>query len=258
MQNIIDSLHSTSAKAFEWATVSLSVIPTNGEFWAAIIGAVVGGYISYLTQLRAIKETRAHRQEDRLLVQQGLANSLLFKVIRIHGDFYGIHRHIEECFERARKDGFQGEPWQIVLPLANFPDSVHFSPDEMGMLLGLKDDDVFNAVATLDVVHNSLVEAVRSLSVSRRALASELTPDRVSGNTLSGVMDRDTIMRLKPQMIEVNELIEAIRTSAKTDFEESDLAMQQLVLLFRNRLQIGIRLESKVKHDAQAEPVGSR
>lgn len=245
-QDLIENIRSVLAKAIEWAFIGLSVLPTNSEFWSAIIGAVVGGYITYLTQLRAIRETRSHRVEDRLLVQQGLANSLLFKVVRIHGDFYGVHRHIEECYERASANGFTGEPWQFVLPLANFPDRVHFSPDEMGMLLGLKDDDVFNVVATLDVIHNSLVEAIKSFSAHRRTLAAELKPDTAIGNVLSGVMDHDTFMRLRPQMIEVKSLVEAIRIQAKTDFEESEKSMQRLVHLFKDRLGISLRIESKV------------
>lgn len=45
-------------------------------------------------------------------------------------------------------------------------DSIHFTPDEMGMLLGLKDNDIFNKVV-VDVKHNSIAKAL-TLMVAQR------------------------------------------------------------------------------------------
>lgn len=223
--------------------------PTSTNFWSgiigAIVGAVVGGVISYFIQRRTLKENRAHRQEDRLLKDQALANSLLFKVIRIYSDLHGIHRHIEGCFEEAEKRNFKGEPWQFVLPLANFPELVHFSPDEMGMMLGLKDNDVFNSIIDLDVIHNSLVEATKIMSSARRALAERLKADEAKGQVLSGNLDREAYFALKPQMIEVNGLIDGIRTNAKRDFTEAHSAMNNLHKLLKERLGLTYSVESK-------------
>jgi hypothetical protein len=231
-----------------WKTF-LNLLPASSEFWSgiigAVVGAVVGGCISYFIQLRALRETREQRREDRLRMQQGLANALLFKVVRIHSDFYAIHRHIEECFEMARNNGFEGEPWQFVLPLANFPDQIQFSSDEMGMLLGLKDDDVFNNIVELDVIHNSIVDAVKIMSSERRALSDRLKPDSASGTALSGAMDEETFLVLRPKMIEVNSLIESVRVSAASDVIRSHAALSDLQGLLRKRIGLNYRLESK-------------
>ena len=224
-------------------------LPTSTEFWSAIIGAivgaVVGGYISYRIQMRALRETRDQRREDHLRTQQGLANSLLFKVIRIYSDFYGIHRHIERCFESAAEAGSTDEPWQFVLPLANFPDPVHFVPDEMGMVLGLKDDEVFNRVIDLDVIHNSLVEATKVMSVERRSLGALLKPDESKGSTLSGTLDRESYFAVMPKMIEVNSLIDSIRTQAKRDAIEAHEAINRLHTLLKARLGLTYKITSK-------------
>src|SRR5215208_2424952 len=84
------------------------------EFWSGVIGTVVGGSITFLAQSRGFREQRKQRAEDRLRGQRGLAYSLFFKMLRIHSDFYGVHRHIEDCFEKGEKLG--GNPWQFVLP----------------------------------------------------------------------------------------------------------------------------------------------
>lgn len=224
-------------------------LPKNSEFWSGIIGAVlgaiVGGCISYVIQHRALRETRSQRREDYLRSQRGLANALLFKVIRIHSDFHGIHRHIEECFEKAKDQGLTGEPWQIVLPLANFPDSVQFSSDEMGMLLGLKNDSVFNRVVELDVIHNSLIDAAKIMSSERKALSDRLEATNASGTTLTGSLNREAYLALRPKMIEVNSLIDAVRVSAQRDVAESIIAMTALQELLRERLGLSYKLESK-------------
>jgi hypothetical protein len=147
-------------KMVEVFTTLLSVIPRETEFWSAIIGAIVGGLIAYIVQVKALREGRRLRDEDHKRVQQAQGNALLFKMIRIHSDLHGIHRHIEGCFEQAEQKGLTGDPWQFVLPLANPPGPIHFSSEEMGMLLALKTDDVFNLVVKMDTVHNSLSDAV--------------------------------------------------------------------------------------------------
>ena len=49
------------------------------EFWAAIIGAVVGGSITLIAQRQEQKASRQERAEDRKFEAKGQAYSLLFK-----------------------------------------------------------------------------------------------------------------------------------------------------------------------------------
>lgn len=55
------------------------------------------------------------------------------------------------------------------------------------------------------------------------------------------------MMALRPRMIVVNSLIEAIRDRAKTDFEESVEALDGLHKTLRDNLGLAYTLESKVK-----------
>ena len=79
-------------------------VPVTREFWSGVIGTVVGGGITFLAQSRGFREQRKQRAEDRLRGQLGLAYSMFFKMMRIHSDFYGVHRHIEDCFEKAARE----------------------------------------------------------------------------------------------------------------------------------------------------------
>lgn len=244
----------TTNNILEWLATSalsiISAIPASSEFWSGIIGAVVGatmgGYISYRIQGKALQETRSQRSEDRLIAQKALAHSLLFKVIRIHSDFYNIHEHITGCFEKAAREGFEGEPWQIVLPLANFPDPVHFSSDEMGMLLSLKNDDVFNQVNSLDAVHNSLIEITKIMSLERRKLGERIRVEQVENTVLSGTLIPEEHLALKPAIIDVNGLIENAKAFAERDVRSSLEALTALQKLFNEKLGFSHRVESKV------------
>jgi hypothetical protein len=230
-----------------------SITPHEKEFWSAIAGAIVGGFIAYIVQVKALREGRKQRNEDRKRVQQAMGHALLFKMVRIHSNLYIIYRHVEGCFEEAARRGLKGEPWQFMLPLANPPDPVHFSSEEMGMLLGLKNDDVFNIVISMDVIHNSLSDAIKLLNTERRALTERLKAKEAEGTTVSGVLDEDQMLAVRPRMIEVNSLIENIRASAKRDFEESGVALDGLNKVLWEKLGLAYKLIPKVKPEKTAD-----
>jgi hypothetical protein len=222
-----------------------SVLPKQGEFWSAIAGAIVGGAITFSAQMYALRAGRKQREADHLRSQQALGASMLIKLLRIYSNFAGVHGHLEQSFERAAKHGGQAQPWQFFLPLANPPGPVHFSSDELGMLLAQKNHDVFNRVVVMDVLHNSLNDAVDLLSRERRALTDRLQASHVDGAVVSGELNRKEWLALQPQMIEVNSLIEGLRIQAKEDFEESGVAITRLNDLLRQKLGLAYKLEFK-------------
>jgi len=198
-------------------------------------------------ELRLLIETTADSlrsliSNDRKRADQALGNALQFKTIKIHSNIIGFPRHIEECFEEAITRDPNAEPWQLMLPLANLPETINFSADEMGMLLSLKHDDIFNAVVDMDIVHNSLVEAVRVMNAERRALTEKLQADRVNNRVVSGSLDPQQALAIRPRMIEVNSLIEGIRGSAARNNAQSRSALRQLNELLRKELGLTFRL----------------
>lgn len=134
-----------------------------GEFWAAIAGAIVGGLIALVIQLVALWAAKAERKEDHNERRRALGYALLFKMIQIYSNLRQLRDHLAGAYERGLEDGLE-EPWQFVMPIVNVPDRVEFSTDEMSMLLSLGNDDVFNDLASLDQVHNSLCSRLIPLS----------------------------------------------------------------------------------------------
>lgn len=222
-----------------------SSIPRETEFWSAIVGAIVGGLIALFVQLIALRAAKKQRAEDQKETRRALGNSLLFKMVRIHSNIYGIHRHIEERFEEAMQRGLGGEPWQFFLPLANPPEPVNFSSEEMGMLLAQKNDDVFNLVLPMDVIHNSMIVLVKLINQERQKLSSLLKPDEVDGHVITGHLSKEQVLMFRPRMIEVNTLIESTRVNANRGTRDSREALKRLNSLLREKLGLSYKLEIK-------------
>lgn len=223
------------------------------EFWAAIAGAVVGaattGMVTYWLQLMALRQAKTQRDEDRKLEHEALANSLLIKVLRIHTNLYGIHRWIEECFEEASARNFRGEPWQFVCPLANPPEPVRFSSDELGLLLGQRNDEVFNLVASLDYVHNGILPVVTSYNSKRVELGERIAAisniQQADGPLFGGIASERDMQALRPRMFDLNSMAESIRVHAGADFTECDAVLYKLHSLLKERLGLRHKLAPK-------------
>ena len=98
------------------------------------------------------------------------------------------------------------------MPLANLPEAVVFSPDEMGLSFSQRDDDVFNSVLDMDVAHNSLIEVMKMIAVTRKELTQQLKVSAVEGKKLSGILNEQEYLSIQPQVIETDSLIEQARS----------------------------------------------
>jgi hypothetical protein len=233
--------------AMFWGYFSDLMFDLNGmfskELVSAVVGAVVGGLIAFGVQIIALREARSVRDRDRLLARQALAHALLFKMIRIYSNTVQINRYVEDRFTIAAERKLRGDPWTFILPFANLPERMHFSPDEMGMLLSLKDSDLFNLVINQDVCHNSLNDIVSKFNECRKELTDQLEHDQVNGDMLSGVATREQYMKVVPRIIEVNDLISGIRAMSKRNADEGRQAILGLQKVFLQKLGLNLQLQ---------------
>lgn len=222
------------------------------EFWSAIVGAVVGGAIAFGVQMYALQKAKIERQEERSLVKQAQAHSLLFKMIKILSTFQNLQSHFDQSFAKLEARGPDAEPWQVVQPIANLPDRVDFLAEEMAMLLSLKDDDLFNSLLSLDVRHNSTVAALATLNLQRQAL-TDILPAQMVGNVGNINLTQEQARVVRPKMIEVNTLIEALRAQVAEGRRDSAAVMENLNTLLRNRLSLTYSLTVEAKPIAAAK-----
>lgn len=226
-------------------------IANSTEFWSTIAGAIVGGGIAFCIQYFALRETRVIREDDRKIQREALANSLMFKVIRIYSNLHGIVLHFEESQEQATTEGMQGEPWQIYVQLANLPDVVSFTSGEMAMLLSLKADAVFNSVLDLDVRHNAIISILHTFNGAKKDLEDRIAAvgrvEAEQGRELQQAMPMDAWHANRPRMINVNGLAEDLISTAKKDFEIAGAVLQNLHQTLRDKCGLSYTIALKNK-----------
>lgn len=213
-----------------------------GEFWAAIAGAVVGGVIAVAIQLVSLRAAIKQREQDREDARKVLGQSVLFKMLRIHSNLYSFHQYLEESFQNAASQEFTGAPWQIVLAMANLPDRVRFSTEEMSLVLSFDDTDLLNRMLSADVVHNSLIEIFATFN-SRRSFLAEQLPARMEGMRGVCELTKSELRRLEPRMAEVNQLVEDMRARSKSNWQEAHDTLAKLHTALISNLGFAYKLE---------------
>lgn len=216
----------------------------SSDFWAALIGAIVGGLIAFGIQIVSLNAAKKQREDDALERKKGLAHSLLFKVIQVYSHLHHFHSHIEEQVVKAGQEGFQGKLWQIVMPLGNGPAEVTFTADEMALLLSLKNDDVFNNVVSSDEVHNSTISAFQMYHRLRDSLLSQM-PAQMEGSKGVSELTREQMLYLAPKMVELEGLINSIRDRCAKDVEAAWLNVSEVQALFKQTLGLSYAIQKK-------------
>lgn len=232
---------------------------TATEFWAAIVGAVVGafagGFIAFVLQRQSLLESRNQREEDRQEKRRALGHALLFKVGQINSNTAQFHMHMEEAWAHGLARSQPAEPCMFVRPIINLPDPVHFSVDEMALVLSFKDEDLFNSMVSLDTQHNGVLATFAAYTDKRTGLFELLPPGADLGEGAFGIeLDADQLQRIRPLMIEVNMLAEDMRRRAKGDFERSEDCLQKLLAFLETNLNLKYGMETKEDYRHLTDP----
>jgi hypothetical protein len=215
-------------------------MPFGSEFWAAMAGAVIGGLIAFGVQMFALRAARRQHDDEHRQTKQALGHALLFKMIKINSNLYQLHRFIEEPFHKPDaknpRTASPGEPWQLVMPLAHYPERVQFAAEEMAMLLSLKDDALFDAMLSMDAEHNALIDAFWTFGERRGALTALLP--KTHGAAGDTTLTRDHLLALRPKIVEVNALIDDLRTRARMDYQDASQVLARLAATLKSSLGV--------------------
>ena len=216
-------------------------------FWSAAGGALVGaatsGYFSYLFQRRAFHQQRKLREDEILQSQRALGRALIIKLSRIHSNIRTIYQYLRESLRMQDQTDPPMEPWQVVRQLAPLPSPVRFTFDELGMLMGLGNDDVLNSVLSMDAVHDSILGLVQTYHSQREELLARLPISTVQGSLATSRLSMDQATALQLPINVVNGLVNELATHTDRGFRESGQALEDLCKLLRDKLKLEHRVE---------------
>ncbi len=249
---------------------------SSDEFWAAIVGALVGGLVAAITQWRFSKvqqeqqrldreqqkkEREQERAQAKLERDQALATSLMFKLMKASANLIVTKHHVDQCFANAQAVGPDTQPWQLLTHIVNVSEPMHFSSEEMAVLLAQSDDKVFHLVLGLDGQHNSIMTVLRSFRTLREAVEERLEPhriiERVDGEQVDVRYPMEVILNLRPRTIELNSLVKILRGTLPQDVQTARDATEAAQALFRKNLGLKFKIQINDPPAANAPPPGA-
>lgn len=218
----------------------------DNEFWAAVVGAIVGSVSGgVITWLLSISQDRRQTSER----NQALARSLIFKLIRITSDFHVFQTHAKECAERAEIDKLP-IGWQSFRPIANLPDRISFSSEEMSYLLSLKNFELFDKVLSLDVLHSSTI-GIFELYKERRLALTDMLAATMDGMVGTAALTDAQKKFFDPKAAELDLLVSDINKRVKEDAQQSRKALEETNMAIS--VTLGRPMKLKFKSDGESQ-----
>ena len=116
----------------------------------------------------------------------------------------------------------------------------------MSMLLDQKDNDVFNSVASMDETHNSVIQMVSLYKEERTKLADLFPPPHGEHDQqFFGFYTKQQWLALRPQMVNVNSVIEQLQGYAAEGAKQADDVLDRLQKLLKQKGLISFEIKSK-------------
>lgn len=209
-------------------------IPT--EFIATIFGAAIALGGTFLTILAA-KDERDEERNDRDIA---LILTVFVKAQKITNNIYHFRDHIERSFASVDVRSHKN-PGLFVQALAGHPEPVQFTPDEKAAFLRWKDLELFNRVAEMEDIHNSLLRAFEKYAEKRDEFTSS-TPAEMDGLVGTTEMNREEFSHVAPKISQLNHLVEQLRERCGRDYLLSVELTKALVAAVKNRTGLTIEM----------------
>jgi hypothetical protein len=195
-----------------------------GQFWSTLIGAVVGaavgGLISYLIQRSGIKASREERLAIKRQEDLAIAFSTMVKLITIMSNF----KQIKEALDHAVSElapNTQGPMWLAIQPFATIPPHVEFTKEESAFIFSTKISNIMLAALELSNVYNDTRQLIERYGEKREALSAMIPVDSVTGNLAASCLDEVTLKTLIPLIVPVEMLADEMLNRRGRNFDGS-------------------------------------
>jgi hypothetical protein len=204
-----------------------------GTFWATLIGVIVGagvgGIITFLIQISGVRIARNERLEAKRQDDLATAFSAMVKIIKMLSNIGHIRTEIAAVQAKLGKPEAEGvEFWQVMPPFGTMPPPVDFTTSESAFILLTKDRDLMLTAMELADVHNNFLGLVTAYSERREALASLFTVGAVHGNYATSALNQEETNRLMPRIIQIRSLTAAMISQGEQDYDQAQRVFNHL------------------------------
>ena len=193
---------------------------------AGVLGAIVGGLISYMIAREGASQTKSALLAARRELEEAATVRTTTKLMELADEAAGYHLQIEREFQIYR-DGHDGQQpdddWLAMRPLVGKPKEINVTADDLVILVRSRNFDHLTKLMHLFSLYNSMIYGIEGYSARREALMEKITPEELVGIHGKVAMHPKQFAELLPKIITASTLAKQIRKEASEVF---DLAIE--------------------------------
>jgi hypothetical protein len=184
---------------------------------AALVAVVLSAGVGLFVQSETFRKSRGAGQGDRRARGRAAARALTDKVRQIHADLASLQSTLDEAFDGARQAGKgDGEAWQVVQPLDGRFQTMAIAADELSIARQVGGEALVNQLSRLVAIHSGAMQGADDYTRRRAALIGSL-PSASRGSAGAMTLTRDEALAARSEMLELNDLVEALRRHLPQD-----------------------------------------
>lgn len=226
----------------------------SGALIGAIGGAIVAGAIAWVLQAQSLAAQRQLITDKQAEHQRALAHSLIHKLMKISSDISNLHAHVEDSLERSD----QVQMWAAVQGIANIPNEVTLTADELWLLTDTKGTVLFTEAFEVEGIHRAYVKILDHYSVRRLELGDMVpgmsTPHGPNSDLL---VDESHRQVLEPRMVELNSILTDIVEDGQAQEDRAATLLFRATDHLKESLDVKIVLQAKAQAASVSESNGS-
>jgi hypothetical protein len=193
----------------DWITIAVG-------FGGAVVGAIVGGFISS-RQIRQAHDLQLQKDAaDRETAEKAGLVAAQFQASLILTDVIATLRSIDESLELANERGLTSQPlFMRILPIIGNMETPHLDLHAIAPLVAARENDLVRAYIEAHAKHSVLRDALRRFDAVKQDLNERVSPYMTFENGAPGLnMTDDRFAQLKPFFDGADSLAKHIRAMA--------------------------------------------
>lgn len=225
-------------------TAAFKSVPA--EYWAAILGSIVAFLGAMIIATIFFNLERRIAKAEKLEKDKDATTYAMHKLHRMFSDVFRLCEHIDNCYER--RIAKTSEPWQFMIPMIGPTSSYKFSEHELKCISGLDDEKLMQFILDAPHIHEAHEVVWKKYCELKAEFTHMVPPNEFDGKTGAMTLSEEQYNKLRPFMIQMNDIIESLYIRIGQDTRNFADATQQLVML-RNKkydLKSSLQLEEGV------------
>jgi hypothetical protein len=227
-------LHVTATAATDWMhDLVIAAIGIVG----AVLGAVATGFVTDKAGKEKVRQEQLER--DKLA-----GFSVRYGLLHIYSramDNVRLFAAAREASKAPNGDHFG----MLLQPLANFPTRVEFPPADIFSLVRIGGVALYNAVASLDLQHNSFIDTLQTFYAMQSELKKLVTSQALANGMVGGSMPLGDYKANEHRFLALDDLFAQMERNANGLYVDTFSALKELVAA--EAKHFGQRVEIQVK-----------